>query len=161
MEVSDICCIFAGVITKIKITKTIIKYEKTKTIIDSDTIKKDLRIRLDFENFDEWKENIYSKMVKKVGSRVYWETWAKDIAEIAKTHVDRIKLILNKHDEKIDICFNEFLKGLRNNLNNSINKADAILCLPPKSYIFIIKVYHAKKELANKKTVPFRKRLSG
>ena len=99
---------------------------KTKTVIDSGEIRKRVQLELDLKNFDEWKENIYSKMVKKVGSRVYWETWAKDIAEIAQTHIDRIKLILNKHDEKIDKYFDEFLVGLKLNLNNSIEREDAI-----------------------------------
>ena len=99
---------------------------KTKTVIDTGDIRKKVQLELDLKNFDEWKENIYSKMVKKVGSRVYWETWAKDIAEIAKTHINRIKLILNKHDEKIDRYFKEFLIGLKLNLNNSIEREDAI-----------------------------------
>lgn len=99
---------------------------KTKTVIDTGDIRKKVQLELDLKNFDEWKENIYSKMVKKVGSRVYWETWAKDIAEIAQTHIDRIKLILNKHDEKIDKYFKEFLVGLKLNLNNSIERDDAI-----------------------------------
>ena len=99
---------------------------KTKTVIDTGEIRQRVQLELDLKNFDEWKENIYSKMVKKVGSRVYWETWAKDIAEIAQTHIDRIKLILNKHDEKIDKYFDEFLVGLKLNLNNSIEREDAI-----------------------------------
>lgn len=99
---------------------------KTKKVIDTGEIRKRVQLELDLKNFDEWKENIYSKMVKKVGSRVYWETWAKDIAEIAQTHIDRIKLILNKHDEKIDKYFDEFLVGLKLNLNNSIEREDAI-----------------------------------
>lgn len=99
---------------------------KTKTVIDTGEIRKRVQLELDLENFDEWKENIYSKMVKKVGSRVYWETWAKDIAEIAQTHIDRIKLILNRNDEKISKYFDEFLVGLKLNLNNSIEKEDAI-----------------------------------
>ncbi len=99
---------------------------KTKKVIDTGEIRKRVHLELDLNNFDEWKENIYSKMVKKVGSRVYWETWAKDIAEIAKTHIDRIKLILNKNDENINKYFDEFLVGLKLNLNNSIEKEDAI-----------------------------------
>lgn len=99
---------------------------KTKKVIDTGEIRKKVQLELDLKNFDEWKENIYSKMVKKVGSRVYWETWAKDIAEIAQTHIERIKLILNKNDEKINKYFEEFLIGLRLNLNNSIEKEDAI-----------------------------------
>ncbi len=99
---------------------------KTKKVIDSGEIRKRVQLELDLKNFDEWKENIYSKMVKKVGSRVYWETWAKDIAEIAATHIDRIKLLLNSGNMEIDDSFDEFLVGLRLNLNNSITREDAI-----------------------------------
>lgn len=99
---------------------------KTKKVIDTGEIRKRVQLELDLKNFDKWKENIYSKMVKKVGSRVYWETWAKDIAEIAQTHIGRIKLILNRNDDKINKYFEEFLIGLRLNLNNSIEKEDAI-----------------------------------
>lgn len=99
---------------------------KTKKVIDTSEIRKNVQLELDLKNFDEWKENIYSKMVKKVGSRVYWETWAKDIAEIATTHIERIKLLLNSSNKEIDDSFDEFLVGLRLNLNDSITREDAI-----------------------------------
>ena len=99
---------------------------KSKKVIDTGEIRKRVQLELDLKNFDEWKENIYSKMVKKVGSRVYWETWAKDIAEIAATHIDRIKLLLNSDNKEIADSFDEFLVGLRLNLNNSITREDAI-----------------------------------
>lgn len=99
---------------------------KTKKVIDTGALRKEVQLKLDLQNFDEWKENIYSKMVKRVGSRVYWETWAKDIAEIAATHIDRIKLLLNSGNKEIDDSFDEFLEGLRLNLNQSITREDAI-----------------------------------
>lgn len=99
---------------------------KTKKVIDTGEIRKRVQLELDLKSFDEWKENIYSKMVKKVGSRVYWETWAKDIAEIAATHIERIKLLLNSGNKEIDDSFDEFLVGLRLNLNDSITREDAI-----------------------------------
>lgn len=99
---------------------------KTKKVIDTGELRKKVQLELDLQNFNEWKENIYSKMVKRVGSRVYWETWAKDIAEIAATHIDRIKLLLNSGNKEIDDAFDEFLEGLRLNLNESITREDAI-----------------------------------
>lgn len=99
---------------------------KTKKVIDTGEIRKKVQLELDLKNFDEWKENIYSKIVKKVGSRIYWETWAKDIAEIAATHIERIKLLLNSGNKEIDDSFDEFLVGLRLNLNDSITREDAI-----------------------------------
>ena len=39
-------------------------------------------------------------MVMKVGDRAYWETWARDIAKIAETHITRIKAILGEKNTK-------------------------------------------------------------
>ena len=81
---------------------------------------------LNFEELDKWKEKIYAKIVKKVGSRRYWESWANDIADISKRHKERIQLLLDKHDTKIDTVFHDFVKGLQTNLNESITDKDAI-----------------------------------
>ncbi len=72
----------------------------------------------------EWKDAIYAKIVKKCGSRRYWETWAKDIAEIANRHIEEIKLLIKQPE--IAPKFKEFLEALRANLNSSIKQADAI-----------------------------------
>lgn len=103
-----------------KDTGRTVKYVETK-----EELKRKVQMELNFADFDEWRENIYSKMVKKVGSRIYWETWAKDIAEIAQAHIDRIKLLLEKRDPDVDKAFKEFVNGLRLNLNNSITDKDA------------------------------------
>lgn len=83
-------------------------------------------ITLDLGSLEEWQNSIYAKMVKKVGSRLYWEKWAKNVGEIAKAYVERINLLLDKHDKKIDTAMNDFVEGLRNNLNGSITQDDAI-----------------------------------
>lgn len=84
------------------------------------------QLTLNFTSLEQWKDSIYAKMVKRVGSRKYWEKWAKDVAQIAQTHIDRINILLNKNDPYIDKVFTEFLDGLRINLNPSISKEDAI-----------------------------------
>ena len=81
---------------------------------------------LNFPNIEEWRNAIYAKIVLKCGNRRYWESWAKDIAEIAERHIIRIKALLDGSEPKHKKAFDEFLKGLRNNLNPSINEADAI-----------------------------------
>ena len=48
-----------------------------------------------FPQLEEWKDAIYAKMVLKVGDRAYWETRARDIAAIARTHVTRITALLD------------------------------------------------------------------
>jgi predicted helicase len=75
---------------------------------------------------DEWREAIYAKVVAKVGSRTYWEDWAKDIADIAQRHITRITALLEGGDPKVTAEFDRFLVGLRGNLNDGITRADAI-----------------------------------
>ncbi len=75
---------------------------------------------------DEWREAIYAKVVAKVGSRRYWQQWAKDIAGIATRHTTRITALLDGGDPKVTAQFDEFLDGLRGILNDGITQADAV-----------------------------------
>ncbi len=75
---------------------------------------------------DEWRDAIYAKVVAKVGSRTYWEAWAKDIADIAARHVTRITALLDGGSPAVTAEFATFLDGLRGNLNDGITRADAI-----------------------------------
>jgi predicted helicase len=79
-----------------------------------------------FPNLDEWKDAIYAKMVMKVGDRAYWETWARDIAIIAEAHVTRIKALLDNPNSEQFKAFEDFLRGLQQNLNPAVSKQDAI-----------------------------------
>lgn len=82
------------------------------------------QLTMKFEELQKWKDSIYAKIVKKCGSRKYWENWAKDIAEIANRHINEINILIEKSE--IADKFNEFLSALKNNLNSSIEKDDAI-----------------------------------
>lgn len=82
------------------------------------------QLELNFDDLEKWKNSIYAKIVKKCGSRRYWETWAKDIADIANRHIDEIKLLIKQPE--IAPKFEEFLKALQQNLNSSIKTSDAI-----------------------------------
>lgn len=84
------------------------------------------QITLDFDGFDKWKDSIYAKMVKKVGSKVYWEIWAKDIAEIATSHMTKMHNLINKDNPEIQKEVDLFVKSLQNTLNASITRKDAI-----------------------------------
>lgn len=81
---------------------------------------------LSFPHLDEWKDAIYAKMVMKVGDRAYWETWAKDIANIATTHITRIKALIDDPNSNQSKAFGAFLKGLQTNLNPAVTRDDAI-----------------------------------
>ncbi len=75
--------------------------------------------------FQELQGAIYAKMVEKVGSRRYWEDWAKDVADIAHRHEDRIRELL-RTDARSKKEFERFLSALRKNLNPGVNEESAI-----------------------------------
>ncbi|WP_026914582.1 DEAD/DEAH box helicase [Christiangramia portivictoriae] len=75
--------------------------------------------------FEELQSVVYAKMVQKVGDRVYWEKWAKDVAQIAENQIDRINNLI-KRDESHRAAFEKFLNGLRKNINPSISESQAI-----------------------------------
>ncbi|HNH49162.1 MAG TPA: N-6 DNA methylase, partial [Myxococcota bacterium] len=70
---------------------------------------------------------IYAKVVEKVGNRHHWEDWAKDIARIAATHIDRIAAILeNPANRREREAFENFAHELRDDLNDSISRTEII-----------------------------------
>ncbi|GAB88168.1 DEAD/DEAH box helicase [Gordonia rhizosphera] len=77
----------------------------------------------------EWQEAILARIVDKVGTRVYWEQWAEDVADIATRLIQRINATLTHADPLVVEAFGKFLQGLRDNLNDSIGQDDAISML--------------------------------
>lgn len=80
-------------------------------------------------SLEQWQEAIYTKLVDKVGTRTYWEDWADDVATIAENQVTRIKSLLESADGNLRREFDDFVEGLRNNLNDGITDDDAISML--------------------------------
>jgi predicted helicase len=80
-------------------------------------------------SLSEWQEAIYTRIVDKVGTRTYWEDWAKDVSDIAAALITRIGALLDGADKKVTAAFDRFLQGLRDNLNDSITRDDAISML--------------------------------
>lgn len=68
---------------------------------------------------------IYGKIVQKVGDRRYLEDWSKDVAEIARRHIQGIEIILKQNQES-KVAFDKFLRSLQHNINESINQDQAI-----------------------------------
>lgn len=85
-----------------------------------------LTLPLNSGEFGEWQDAIYGKIVHKCGDRQYWETWAKDIADIADRHQMRIRSLLEQPTAEQQQAFDIFLDGLRRNLNPSIDQDQAI-----------------------------------
>jgi predicted helicase len=84
------------------------------------------QMTLNFPQLEEWRDAIYAKIVVKCGDRRYWEDWAKDVAQIADRHTSRIKALLSSSEATHRQAFDDFLEGLRCNLNPSISESDAI-----------------------------------
>lgn len=75
----------------------------------------------------ELERALYAKVVKKCGSRNYWDEWAKDIAKIANTHISRITAIVTDVSNKKEVAaFTDFAKELRDDLNDSISDGEVI-----------------------------------
>lgn len=68
---------------------------------------------------------IYGKIVQKVGDRRYLEDWSKDVADIARRHIQGIEIILEQNPASTE-AFERFLQSLQHNINASIDKNQAI-----------------------------------
>lgn len=68
---------------------------------------------------------IYGKIVQKVGDRRYLEDWSKDVADIARRHIQGINIILEQKPES-QTAFERFLHSLQHNINESIDQNQAI-----------------------------------
>lgn len=75
---------------------------------------------------EQWRDAVYAKIVDKVGTRTYWEDWAKDVAEIAVAQQTRIHALLEHATPAIAAGFDKFVAALRANLNDSIGRDQAI-----------------------------------
>ncbi|MDE7469523.1 MAG: DEAD/DEAH box helicase family protein, partial [Desulfovibrionaceae bacterium] len=91
----------------------------------------DIHLQLPFME-KEWQNAIYAKIVQKCGSRKYWETWAKDIADIASKHIILIKKVVQENKQAYK-AFSQFLNGLHKNINDSIKEDDVIEMLAQHS----------------------------
>ena len=70
---------------------------------------------------------IYAKIVEKCGDRKYWESWAKDVANIFKRLVVRIENLLDNPDnELLRDWFDAFHTELQTSINPSVTRDDAI-----------------------------------
>ena len=83
-------------------------------------------LALNLAQLDEWRDAVYARIVQKVGSRRYWEDWAKSIATIAEAHITRINGLLESNHDGVREAFDKFLDGLRANLNEGISRQDAV-----------------------------------
>lgn len=76
-------------------------------------------------SFNELQNVFYAKMVTKVGTKRYWELWARDIARIAEQHIERIRQLISDNDRHRK-AFDQLMRGLRRNINPNLSEQDVI-----------------------------------
>jgi len=70
-------------------------------------------------------DKVYARIVRHVGSRVYWESWAEDVARIAQAHITRITTAVAAIGTVAD-AFERYLQGLRQVINPAVSRDEAI-----------------------------------
>lgn len=75
--------------------------------------------------FEQLQNVIFARMVRKVGSKRYWEQWASDVAKIAEKHIAQINQLITD-DSKARKAFDGFLRGLHKDINPSVTEAQAV-----------------------------------
>ena len=82
---------------------------------------------IDFNFAEIPADALYAKIVERCGDRRYWESWAKDVADIFSRLVERIKNLLdNPENDLLLEWFDAFYQELRNTINASIGQNDAV-----------------------------------
>ena len=72
-------------------------------------------------------QDINAKIVEKCGDRKYWESWAKDVADIFQRIVVRINNLLdNPENDLLRDWFAGFHKELKTSINDAITEDNAI-----------------------------------
>ena len=70
---------------------------------------------------------IFAKIVERCGDRKYWESWAKDVADIFRRVVGRIESLLdNSENDALREWFNDFHGELQSSINTAITRNNAI-----------------------------------
>lgn len=86
--------------------------------------QKPYQTKLDFD-WEAVEGAIYGRIVQKLGDRRYLEDWSKDVADIARRHIQGINIVLKNNQESKN-AFDKFLSSLKHNINESIDRAQAI-----------------------------------
>lgn len=84
-----------------------------------------VQMKLSLFPVERWEKAVRTTLVKKCGTRIYWDTWAAEVAHIAERHIERIETLI-EGDAQVRVRFEVFLGGLRDSLNPGISERDAI-----------------------------------
>lgn len=75
--------------------------------------------------FGTLQDGIYARIVEKVGDKMYWTNWAKEVGDIAKKFIEKITKLVEENEEARR-NFDEFVSGLQKNINPSVDSEQAI-----------------------------------
>ena len=73
-----------------------------------------------------FQDAIRAKVVDKYADPAFWQKWASTIRQIAIAHESRIRALLRGSDAKVRETFDEYLQGIRDNINDGITEDQAI-----------------------------------
>lgn len=99
--------------------------DRTDTGHKGDGKRPPAQLPLPIPQLEELKNAIYARMVQKVGNKRYWEQWAADVAKIAQGYIERINRLIAVPGPHKD-AFDEFLSGLRKNINPSVTPGEVV-----------------------------------
>ena len=88
-------------------------------------IAEGVQLRLSLFPVERWERAVRTQLVKRCGTRVYWDEWADDVARIAQRHIERIGELVCT-DAEVSERFATFLQGLRDSLNPHVSEGDAV-----------------------------------
>ena len=85
------------------------------------------QVLIPFEPVEFRPQDIFAKIVEKCGDRKYWESWAKDVANIFQRVVVRINnLLSDPKNSALQEWFDNFHEELKETINDSIRTDNAI-----------------------------------
>lgn len=103
-------------------------------------IAQGVQLRLSLYPVERWEKAVKTQLVKKCGTRIYWDEWAEDVAKIAERHIERIGSLI-RDDTGVHSQFEIFLNGLRNSLNPGITEDEAVQMIA--QHIITVPVFEA------------------
>ena len=72
-------------------------------------------------------DKLFAKIVEKCGDRKYWESWAKDVADIYLRIIGRIESLLdNPENDALREWFDDFHTEVKSLINDAITRKDAV-----------------------------------
>ena len=76
----------------------------------------------------DWKESVFGRIMKKVGTSLYWDDWSTDIAMVTDRYIHSFAHLLEDAERRDP--FQEFVGALRATPNPAMDNESAAKILP-------------------------------